>query len=221
MDAKPLIKQILLAFEQSSTKIKYDKIYKYDDGPNGIKQITLSFGITEFGNLRNFLKDYISADGENAKYFASHIDKVGKVSLVTDNDFIDKLKESASDPIMQKCQEEAFEKMYIDPAYQFCTKNGLVKNLSKLVIADSYLHSGSILSSLRNSFKETVPSNGGNEEKWVECYCKARKSWLANHSRKILHNTVYRMNFMLDRIEKGDWELTQSPFNANGVKITA
>jgi chitosanase len=61
--------------------------------------------------------------------------------------------------------------------------------------------------------------NGGNEKVWVESYCKARRSWLANHSRKILNKTVYRMDFMIDRIEKGDWELTQSPFNANGVKI--
>lgn len=220
MDAKPLIKQILLCFEQSSPNIKYSQVYKWDDGPNDIKQITLSFGITEWGNLKKFLRDYISANGENSEFFLPYLDKIGRVSLVTDDEFVNKLKESGSDPVMQACQEKAFEEMYIDPAYDFCTKNGLVKNLSKLVVADSYLHSGSILSSLRNSFKETVPVNGGNEEKWIECYCKARKNWLANHSRKILNKTVYRVNFMLDRIEKGDWDLTQSPFNANGVKIT-
>ena len=220
MDARPLIKKILLAFEQSSTKIKYDQIYKYDDGPNDIKQITLSFGITEYGNLRNFMKDYIFSGGEHAKFFTDYIDRIGRVSLVHDDAFIKKLKEAASDPKMQECQEKAYDAMYIDPAYGFCEKNGLVKNLSKLVIADSYLHSGSILSKLRNSFKETVPVNGGNEEKWVESYCKARKTWLSNHSRTILHKTVYRMDFMLDRIEKGDWDLTQSPFNANGVKVS-
>jgi chitosanase len=220
MDKKSLIKQILLAFEQSSTKIKYDKIYKYDDGPNDIKQITVSFGITEYGNLRNFIKSYIFSGGIHSKFFTDYVDKIGRVSLVNDDEFVNKLKEAASDPIMQECQEKAYDEMYIDPAYKFCEKNKLVTNLSKLVIADSYLHSGSILSSLRNSFKESVPVNGGDEYKWTELYCKARKSWLANHSRTILHKTVYRMNFMLDRIEKGDWELTQSPFNANGVKIT-
>ncbi len=220
MDAKPLIKKILLAFEQSSTKIKYDKIYKYEDGPNDIKQITLSFGITEYGNLRNFIKSYVFSGGLHSKFFMDYVDKIGRVSLVHDDEFVNKLKEAATDPKMQECQEKAYEEMYIDPAYAFCEKNKLVKNLSKLVICDSYLHSGSILSSLRNSFKETVPSNGGNEEKWVESYVKARKNWLANHSRKILQNTVYRMNFMIDRIEKGDWDLTQSPFVANGVKIS-
>jgi hypothetical protein len=77
MDARPLIKKILLAFEQSSTKIKYDQIYKYDDGPNDIKQITLSFGITEYGNLRNFIKDYIFSGGEHAKFFTDYVDKIG------------------------------------------------------------------------------------------------------------------------------------------------
>lgn len=220
MDAKPLIKKILLAFEQSSTNIKYDKVYKYDDGPNDIKQITLSFGITEYGNLRNFIKSYVFSGGAHSKFFLDYIDKIGRVSLVNNDDFVNKLKEAASDPKMQECQEKAYEDMYIDPAYNFCEKNKLEKNLSKLVIADSYLHSGSILSLLRNSFKETVPANGGNEQRWIESYVKARKNWLTNHSRKILNKTVYRMDFMIDRIEKGDWDLTQSPFVANGIKIS-
>jgi len=220
MDARPLIKKILLAFEQSSTTIKYNQIYKYDDGPNDIKQITVSFGITEYGNLRNFIKSYVFSGGVHSKFFSDYIDKIGRVSLVHDDAFVGKLKEAASDPKMQECQEKAYDEMYIDPAYAFCEKNGLVKNLSKLVVADSYLHSGSILSALRNSFSESVPVNGGNEQKWIECYCKARKTWLANHSRKILHNTVYRMDFMINRIEKGDWDLTQSPFVANDVKIS-
>jgi chitosanase len=220
MDKRSLIKKILLAFEQSSTEIKYDKIYLYDDGPDDKKQITLSFGITEYGNLKDFIKSYIFAGGVHNKFFTGYVDKIGKVSLVKDNAFIDKLKEAASDPIMKECQEKAYDRMYIEPAYAFCEKNGLVTNLSKLVVADSYLHSGSILKVLRNKFSESVPSNGGDEYKWTESYCKARKEWLENHSRTILHKTVYRMNFMLDRIKKGDWELTQSPFNANGVKVT-
>lgn len=122
MDAKSLIKQILLAFEQSSTNIKYDKVYKWDDGPKNIKQITLSFGITEYGNLRNFIRSYVSASGVHAKFFVDYIDKIGRVSLVHDEDFVNKLKEAGSDPIMQECQEKTYEEMYITPAYTFCGK---------------------------------------------------------------------------------------------------
>jgi chitosanase len=220
MDKKSLIKKILLAFEQSSTTIKYDEIYKYDDGPNDKKQITVSFGITEYGNLKTLIKSYCFRNGKHTEEFTPYIQKIGSEALVNDAKFISLLKESCSEDIMKECQEQAYDDMYINPALAFCDKNKLVLPLSKLVVCDSYLHSGSILTSLRNSFTESVPANGGNEKVWIESYCKARKNWLANHSRTILHNTVYRMDFMLDRIKKGDWDLSQSPFIANDVKIT-
>jgi len=219
MDKKSLIKKILLAFEQSSTTIKYDEIYKYDDGPNDKKQITVSFGITEYGNLKTLIKNYCFRNGKHTEEFTPYIQKIGSEALVNDAKFLSLLKESCTEDIMKECQEQAYDDMYINPALAFCDKNKLDLPLSKLVICDSYLHSGSILTSLRNSFTESVPANGGNEKVWVESYCKARRNWLANHSRTILHNTVYRMDFMLDRIKKGDWDLNQSPFIANDVKI--
>ncbi len=220
MDKRSIIKKVLLAFEQSSTSIKYDAIYKYNDGPNKIKQITVSFGITEYGNLKKLLTSYVEKGGRFKSSFESYLPSVGVKPLVSDDKFVGLLKESASDPLMQMCQESAYESMYIEPAYKFCSSNGFEANLSKLVICDSYLHSGSILSLLRNKFSESVPAKGGDEKVWTKSYCKARKDWLANHSNKILNKTVYRMDFMLDLINKGDWDLTQSPLNANGVKIT-
>lgn len=219
MDKKSLIKKILLAFEQSSTNIKYNQVYVYEDGPNDVKQITVSFGVTEYGNLKKLIKSYCFKNGKYSEEFTSYIPAIGVKSLVKDNQFIALLKESASDPLMQQTQEEAYEEMYINPAYAFCNKNNFKEELSKLVVCDSYLQSGSILSLLRNMFSERPPINGGDEKIWIESYCKARRNWLANHSRTILHNTVYRMDFMLDRIKKGDWSLSQSPFVANGVKI--
>jgi chitosanase len=219
MDKKSLIKKILLAFEQSSPTIKYDKVYVYEDGPNDIKQITVSFGVTEYGNLKKLIKSYCFKNGKYSEEFAPYIPSIGVKSLVKNTDFITLLKESASDPVMQETQEEAYEEMYINPAYAFCDKNNFKEELSKLVICDSYLQSGSVLSLLRNMFSERPPINGGDEKIWIESYCKARRNWLANHSRTILNKTVYRVDFMLDRIKKGDWSLSQSPFVANGVKI--
>lgn len=219
MDKKSLIKKILLAFEQSSPTIKYDKVYVYEDGPNDIKQITVSFGVTEYGNLKKLIKSYCFKNGKYSEEFTPYIPSIGVKSLVKNTDFITLLKESASDPVMQETQEEAYEEMYINPAYAFCDKNNFKEELSKLVICDSYLQSGSVLSLLRNMFSERPPINGGDEKIWIESYCKARRNWLANHSRTILNKTVYRVDFMLDRIKKGDWSLSQSPFVANGVKI--
>lgn len=216
METRILIKKILLAFEQSSTSIKHGDIYTYNDGPNDCKQITVSFGVTEYGNLKNLLRSYCFKNGRYTKDFTPYIGLIGNKALANDKNFINLLKESATDPVMQMCQEQAYDEMYIDPAYAWCDKNKLKLGLSKLVICDSFLQSGSILSSIRNMFPESIKE----EKPWVTAYCKARKLWLSNHSRKILHNTVYRMDFMLDRIEKGDWDLVQSPFIANDVKIS-
>jgi chitosanase len=184
MDKRSIIKKVLLAFEQSSTSIKYDAIYKYNDGPNKIKQITVSFGITEYGNLKKLLTSYVEKGGRFKSSFESYLPSVGVKPLVSDDKFVGLLKESASDPLMQMCQESAYESMYIEPAYKFCSSNGFETNLSKLVICDSYLHSGSILSLLRNKFSESVPAKGGDEKVWTKSYCEARKNWLTNHSNK-------------------------------------
>jgi len=221
MESISLIKKILLAFEQSSTFIKYNEVYKYDDGPGDIKQITVSFGITEYGNLKNLIKTYCYKGGKYGESFNEYIPSIGVKPLAQDTDFINLLKEAGSDPIMQLCQEQAYDSMYITPSLDWCEKNKLTSPLAKLIIADSFLQSGSILSTIRNMFTETLPANGGDEKKWVESYCSARKKWLANHSRKVLHATVYRMDLMLELIKKEDWNLSQNIYIANDVKIVA
>ena len=219
MNIIEFIKKVLLSFEQSSTQINYNKIYTWNDGPNKIKQITLSFGITEYGNLKKFIQKYCNSKGSFAKQFEPYIPNIGKVSLVKDFNFINLLKESSKEPIMQKCQEEAFEEYYITPALKWCDQNKFVLPLSKLVISDSFLHSGSILSLLRNKFAEKTPIDGGDEKKWIESYCKARKEWLSTSSSKLLRNTVYRPNFFLACITNNDWELNKPPYKPNGVLI--
>lgn len=219
MDTKSLIKKVLLAFEQSSTTIKYKDVYCYDDGPNDIKQITLSFGVTEYGNLKKLLTDYCKADTAYSRRLQPYIEQIGKTPLAKNRNFILLLEQAGDDIAMQQCQEQAYEDMYITPGYKWCEANGLELPLSQLVICDSFLHSGSILSKIRNMFSETVPVKGGDEKEWVTSYCNSRKKWLETHSRKILHNTVYRMNFMLDCIQEDDWMLQKNKYVANGVKI--
>jgi chitosanase len=213
-----LIKKVLLAFEQSATTIQYGKVYRFNDGPGNIKQITLSFGTTEYGNLSTIVRRYVTKGGRVADRLKPYVEKIGKVALADDEQFIKLLQEAGTDVSMQLIQD-AYDEMYIQPAMRWCEKSKLILPLSRLVVADSFLQSGSILSSLRNKFSAKIPSVGGDERKWIESYCIVRKDWLANHSRKILNKTVYRMNFMLDRIEAGDWNLAQPEYRANGVKI--
>jgi chitosanase len=218
MEKISLIKKILLCFEQSSTSIKYDKLYFYNDGPKNIKQITVSFGITEWGNLKNLITSYVKKNGP-VKELEQYIPQIGKQSLVENTSFIELLKKACKDNVMAICQEEAYNTMYIEPAMVWCQKGGLELPLSKLVVADSFLHSGSILPFLRNKFPETLPSSGGDEKAWITAYTKARKDWLSTHSNKILNNTVYRPNLFLSLMEKNDWNLNSPKINANGVII--
>ena len=73
LDIKELIKKILVSFEQSSTTIKYSKIYEWEDGPNKIKQITVSFGITEYGNLKKLIQNYCLNKGMFTEQFLPFI----------------------------------------------------------------------------------------------------------------------------------------------------
>lgn len=216
MEARDLIKKILLCFEQSSTTIKYNKVYIFGDGPNNIDQITLSFGVTEYGNLKKLLKDYVSKGARYSKDIEPYLSKIGSVPLADNDTFINLLKEAGrNDPVMQMVQERFYDSLYIEPALAWCAKNNLKENLSKLVICDSFLQSGSILQTIRNKFPEPI----SDEKAWVKAYCKARREWLKHHSRKILNNTFYRMDLMLDLISKNDWELKSSPIVANDVTI--
>jgi chitosanase len=219
MNTISLIKKVLLAFEQSTTSIDYNKVYVMNDGPDDCNQITLSFGLTEYGNLKALVKSYIFKNGEYSSQLTEYVPKIGETSLVGDQTFIDLLKSAGKDPVMQECQEAAYDDMYITPAMKWCDKNKFTTPLSQLVVADSFLQSGSILMSLRNKFSEKLPSLGGDEKKWINAYCIVRRDWLANHSRKILNDTVYRMNFMQHCIEDNDWDLSAKRYVANDVII--
>ena len=83
---------------------------------------------------------------------------------------------------MAEAQNEQFNKAYLEPAFNWFTKNGFTLPLSFLVISDSYLHSGGIREALRSKFRESPPANGGDEKAWVRSYVEARHNWLSNHS---------------------------------------
>lgn len=57
-------------------------------------------------------------------------------------------------------------------------------------------------------------------KKFSDAYAKARRDWLANHSRDVLHATVYRPDCYLREIKRENWDLTQSPVNMHGTEVT-
>jgi chitosanase len=219
-EIKNKIQKIVNVFESGSPEGDYGCISLYEDGPNGIRQITYGKSqTTEWGNLNALINLYIKNEGAIAEKFEPYKEKIGYRSFVSDKAFIALLKEAAKDPIMQKTQDQFFDIHYWEPAKNWFTKNGFKLNLSMLVIYDSFIHSGSILKFLRNRFSEVTPALGGDEKEWIKAYVQVRHDWLKNHSNKILTKTIYRTQNFLNAIDAENWDLS-GVFVANGTKIS-
>ncbi len=216
---KTKIQSIVRVFETGKTQGDYGNVSIFADGPNGVRQITYgALQTTQSSHLKELINNYIKEDGLFAKDFLPYAKRVDDFKLVNDINFVSLLKKAGSDPKMQKVQEELFDEKYWQPAVEWAEEHKFTEQLSMLVIFDSFIHSGGILSFLRKRFKELTPLNRGNEKEWVEDYVNTRHNWLANHRIPILRKTIYRTTAFKEAINKKDWDL-KLEFNANGVKI--
>jgi chitosanase len=212
------IKNVLNIAEQGTQTIPYGKVEVMPDGPKGVNQVTLSVGFTQYGgNLGKVIDKYVSEGGIYAKELGVY--KMNNSGLSYNSTFKGLLKKAGADPTMQRIQEELYDRLYIGPAIAWGEGEGFTEPLSFLVICDSYLHSGSILTFLRNRFTEKTPKMGGNERVWISQYIDVREKWLATHSNRILRNTVYRTNYYRQLVNLGDWGLMEHHKIAmNGTK---
>lgn len=218
MDKKTKIQQILNVFETGKPEGDYSNVSIFHDGPNEARQITFGRSqTTQHSHLHELMQNYIAANGKYADLFRGINFK--DLSLVNNKQLISNLKLSGSDPIMRRVQDELFDKRYWEPAMKWAGENGFTFPISFLVIYDSFIHSGTIPSYLRNRFPDKTPKNGGDEVNWLRAYLKTRHNWLKNHSRKILNKTIYRTSAMINHLEKGDFSLNE-PFYANGVWVS-
>lgn len=213
--------QVLNVFETGRPEGDYSNVSIYKDGGGGsYRQITYGASqTTQDGNLDKLLYKYLDSNPTNqeaAAIISEYTPTKKDRSLVNNKQFIQALKDAGKDPVMQTCQDEFFDEAYFIPAYKWFRENGFKLPLSMLVIYDSFIHSGGILSFLRKRFAEVPPAKGGDEKQWIQAYVNTRSNWLSNHSNKILRNTVYRMKTMQTLITCGDWNL-EGTINANGT----
>lgn len=201
------IKNVLCIAEMGTEIIPYHKTEVMNDGPDQRPQVTLSIGFTQLGgNLGKVIAEYKKRGGKFGDALSGY--NMQAASTTSSGMFRDLLKKAGlDDPIMAEVQEELFVSLYLDPTFKWAENEGFIMPLSYLVVADSFLHSGSILGFLRSQFAEKTPRNGGREEVWICDYTKARESWLANHSMKLLRNTTYRTKYYNKLIAVGDWDL--------------
>jgi chitosanase len=220
------IRRILSVAETGKPEWDPSAVYIYADDNRfspARKQITLSIGFTEGGgNLKRVLERYIVKGGALAGAFATYLPSLGsknQPSRAGDSKFTALLKDAGKEPVMRQAQTECFDEFYLEPAFVWAAANGFTLPLSHLTIGDSFLHSGSMLPKLLNSFREPRPNKGGNEKIWIRDYLRARHDWLKGHSNRLLNNTVYRVNCYLEQLARNNWLLADSPVVMHGTPV--
>ncbi|MEB0901463.1 DUF2272 domain-containing protein [Citrobacter portucalensis] len=218
---KSLCERVLNAFETGSAEGDYSVIAIFHDGPHGIRQVTYGRSqTTEYGKLQDLVTRYVNANGMFSADLSPYALQVGNTPLVDNEQFKILLRcAGRDDPIMKTVQDRFFDERFYVPALNWAQSFGFKDALSMLVIYDSFVHSGSILSFLRARFPEVPPASGGDERTWISQYVNVRHEWLANHSNPELHPTVYRTKCLRFEIDRGNWDLSQVPINANGILV--
>ena len=215
-----LIQRIINVFETGTPDGDYGAISIYPDGPHDIRQITYGRSqTTEYGNLRLLIERYTAGSGIYSAELAPYAADIGSRPLTDNRAFRDLLRKASFDRVMRNVQDSFFDERYLLPAMRWMDEHGLRTPLSALVVYDSFIHSGGILSSIRNTFAESTPSNGGNERRWIADYVHARHHFLATHHRPAVRQTVYRTHCFTREIERSNWSLGQRPIVANGVPV--
>lgn len=219
---KSICEQVINVFESGSPQGNYGTISIYKDGPHNMRQVTYGRSqTTEYGNLHELVDMYVQAGGIYSEALRPYLDKIEVTPLADDATFKQLLRDAGKkDPIMRQTQDTFFDKRYFAPAMSWADTNGFDLPLSALVIYDSFIHSGSILSFLRKRFPEPPPVSGGDERTWITQYVDTRQNWLANHENRILRNTIYRTECFKTEIDRNNWDLTQLPIVANGISIS-
>ena len=216
-----LIERVINVFETGSADGDYGMIAIFADGPHDIRQITYGRSqTTEYGNLRLLVADYVASSGSFSAALAPYADLVGSTPLTNDSEFKRLLRSAGrQDSVMQRAQDKFFERVYFAPAKRWCETEGFVSALAVLVTYDSFIHSGSMLWSIRSQFAEMTPVNGGDERAWIKAYVTARHAWLKSHRREAVRLSAYRTKDLLREVSRANWDLAIEPITANGTQV--
>jgi chitosanase len=214
------IRRILSVAETDKPVWNPSEVFVYADGDHDRRQVTLSIKFTEDGgNLRPVIERYIDKNGTLMAKFPTFLPLIATGVLASNDAFKKLLKDAGQDPLMMEAQEELFDEKYLGPAFRWAKKYGFTMPLSFLVIADSFLHSGSVPEFLTNRFPEKKPKDGGDEKAWIHAYLKTRRSWLAGHSNSLLHKTVYRCDCYQKESARHNWEMAMQPITMHGTAV--
>jgi chitosanase len=112
---------------------------------------------------------YVEANGTYSEQLRPFLPKIGVTPLADNKEFKQLLRDAGrKDSVMQRIQDEFFERRYFQPAMQWADANEFTLPLSALVIYDSFIHSGGIFDFLRKRFPEKVATKTpGSNNTWM------------------------------------------------------
>lgn len=216
---KKAAQAIVNIFETGSPQGDYGKVTLLPgDGGHltyGRSQTTLAGG-----NLHLLIKAYCEApDAQFATALETYLDRLADrdVGLDRDATFRGLLREAGDDPIMQEVQDRFFDRVYWTPSEQAAGAMGICTGLGTGVVYDSRIH-GSWGPMRDRTNDRHGPVGEIGEKAWVEHYVSERRDWLANHSNRLLRQTVYRMDAFRRLVDEANWEL-ELPFRVRGILI--
>jgi chitosanase len=173
------------------------------------------------GNLHDLLTQYSQNGGARfASALAPYMVRLRDRDLKLDNDLHlhNVLRAAADDPVMRDTQDEFFDSRYWATAARAADREGLATPLGVAVVYDSAVQgSWPALRDRTNAACGTVAAAG--ERRWIDRYVSERRAWLANHSRRDLRATVYRMDSFKRLIALDAWSLTL-PLVVRDVEIS-
>ena len=172
------------------------------------------------GNLALLLHAYCDANGMLSDSLRPYLSAFDRRDIKLDNNEKVKtlLRQAGDDHVMERIQDEFFDRIYWEPALKSATNIGVNKPLSITVIYDSKIHgSCDRIKNMINEQYGQVKDIG--EEEWIKSYVSVRRDWLANHSNTLLHKTIYRMDSFRDLINNDKWDLSL-PLTVRNVMIS-
>lgn len=129
------------------------------------------------------------------------------------------LRDLGREALMQRCQDEVFDRVYFAPAVKHCNELGLQKALSLLTIYDTCIHSGPGRVASHRQAIGPAPIAGADEKAWIKAYVAERRAWLLRSSNELVRKTIYRPDAISKLIAADNWDL-RTPFTCCGRQVT-
>jgi chitosanase len=210
---------IVNIFETGRVRGDYGKVTLLAGDPGhltyGKSQTTLASG-----NLHLLVKSYCEAPrAARGQQLSRYLGRLAARDTALDDDrqLHSLLRDAGEDSVMRDVQDRFFDRVYWEPGVTVCTAMEIRTALGTAVVYDSHIHgSWKTVRRLTEEAYGTLMDCG--EQEWINGYVKERRAWLAGHPKKVLHNTVYRMDSFQRLIDEDAWNLPL-PVLVRGINI--